>query len=87
MATQTPRKKKPKKPASTPTRLVASGATGRDDEPRYLLASVLWSVRNETSAWITLPPLLLVAMLFRATLGLWGYSGGTKSSTTCLETC
>ena len=69
------RKKKEKRLQATPDQGSLAQYSYAHDEPQFPLASCLWYVRNETSTWITLPPILTALLLFRAALGLWGYSG------------
>ncbi|MCJ1414842.1 Glucosyltransferase-like protein [Xylographa parallela] len=73
-----PRKKK--KAAVTTTSVIAQSLVVTDPKttelaPAFPLVSFLWPGRKSTSQWIVLPLILMVAGLFRWTVGIWGYSG------------
>ncbi|KIX01235.1 uncharacterized protein Z518_08960 [Rhinocladiella mackenziei CBS 650.93] len=43
--------------------------------PEFPLVAFLWPARGTTSQWIVLPLVLMIAAVFRWSIGLWGYSG------------
>ena len=87
MAPHTPRKKYGDK-KRTPQKDASADRLLEDEEtPKYPLASFLWCVRNQTSAWLVVPPVLLSALLFRVALGFWGYSGMFAMKPTSVGHC
>ncbi|EEP76569.1 predicted protein [Uncinocarpus reesii 1704] len=72
-----PRKKRPflaGTSLSTNVDLIV-GANTAEPSPAFPLVAFLWPARTGVSQWLVLPIILMVAGLFRWTVGLWGYSG------------
>jgi len=42
---------------------------------QFPLVAFLWPARGTTSQWVLLPLILMVAAVFRWSVGLWGHSG------------
>lgn len=57
----------------TPTTTLSMPTTAQ--HPPYPLAAFLWPARQHSSRWLLLPPILMLAFLFRWSAGLWSYSG------------
>ncbi|KAI9719545.1 MAG: Glucosyltransferase-like protein [Chrysothrix sp. TS-e1954] len=73
-----PRKKPRQNDAVQKVPVLANGYQSKavkSHRPSFPLEALLWSTREGTSRWITLPLVLMVTGLYKWTLGFWGYSG------------
>ena|SRR5271155_829712 len=60
---------------ATTADIVTIDSHGSTLQPSFPLVAFLWPARGTTSQWTVLPLVLMVAALFRWSVGLWGYSG------------
>lgn len=55
--------------------IVAIDEHSHSVKPAFPLVAFLWPARGTTSQWVLIPLILMIAGLFRWSIGLWGYSG------------